>query len=128
MSPVRFFVSLLLGGFVAGSSVAAPPNLSAYGADSQQISVSGLSSGAFMAVQLQVAHSRSFIGSGVIARGPYYCAANNVLFAGICMGQVNFFPPNPKLMVDAAKSFATARLIDPLGYLRKRRILAYLCL
>jgi hypothetical protein len=122
MSPFRFLASLLLGGFVAGAAVAAPPTLSVYGADAQQISVSGLSSGAFMAVQLQVAYSRSFIGSGVIAGGPYYCAANNVLFAGICMGQVNFFPPNPTLMVDAAKSFAAARLIDPLGNLRKRRI------
>jgi Esterase PHB depolymerase len=111
-----------LGIVIAGPALAAPTKLSAYGADSQQTSVSGLSSGAFMAVQLQVAYSRSFIGSGVVAGGPYYCAANNALFAGICMGQVNFFPPNPKLMVDAAKSFAAARLIDPLGNLRKRRI------
>ncbi len=122
MSPVRFLASLLLGSFVAGATVAAPTKLSAYGADAQQISVSGLSSGAFMAVQLQVAYSRSIIGSGVIAGGPYYCAANNVLFAGICMGQVNFFPPNPKLMADAAKSFAAAQKIDPLSNLRKRRI------
>lgn len=37
-------------------------------------SVSGLSSGAFMTVQLHIAHSASFIGAGVIAGGPYRAA------------------------------------------------------
>lgn len=37
-------------------------------------SISGLSSGAFMTVQLHVAHSSSFIGAGVIAGGPYRAA------------------------------------------------------
>ena len=43
----------------------------------QQTSVSGLSFGAFMAVQLQVDYSDSIIGAGVVAGGPYYCVANN---------------------------------------------------
>lgn len=37
-------------------------------------SVSGLSSGAFMTVQLHIAHSASFIGAGIIAGGPYRAA------------------------------------------------------
>ncbi|WP_425091572.1 hypothetical protein [Tropicimonas sp. S265A] len=37
-------------------------------------SVSGLSSGAFMTVQLHIAHSSDFIGAGVIAGGPYRAA------------------------------------------------------
>jgi hypothetical protein len=37
-------------------------------------SVSGLSSGAFMTVQLHLAHSASFAGAGVIAGGPCRCA------------------------------------------------------
>ncbi len=106
-------------------AVAAPQPLPAYGADPKQTSVSGLSSGAFMAVQLQVAYSASLVGAGIVAGGPYYCAANNVLFAGICMGQVPFFPPNPILMVNAAKGFATARQIDSLANLRKRRIYVF---
>ena len=36
-----------------------------------QSSVSGLSSGAFMTVQLHLAHSASFTGAGVVAGGPY---------------------------------------------------------
>ena len=125
MSLLRCIASLVLAGFIAGPAIAAPPSLPAYGADPKQTSVSGLSSGASMAVQLQVAYSRSIIGAGVIAGGPYYCAANNVLFAGICMGQVPFVPPNPMRMVNAAKSFASARRIDPLSHLRKRRIYVF---
>jgi len=87
--------------------------------------VSGLSSGAFMAVQLQVAYSRSIIGAGVVAGGPYYCAANNMALAGICMGQVPFVPPNPALMANAARSFASARLIDSLNNLTQRRVYVF---
>jgi poly(3-hydroxybutyrate) depolymerase len=121
----RSLASLVLAGLVASPTVAAPPNLPAYGADPRQTSVSGLSSGAFMAVQLQVAYSRSIIGAGVVAGGSYYCAANNEFFSGICMGQVPFFPPNPMLMANAAKDFANAHLIDPLSNLRKRRIYVF---
>jgi poly(3-hydroxybutyrate) depolymerase len=125
MSLSRCIANVAFAGFFAAQAVAAPTTLPAYGADSRQTSVSGLSSGAFMAVQLQVAYSRSIIGAGAIAGGPYYCAANKVLFAGICMGQVPFFPPNPSLMVNAARSFARSGRIDPLSNLRTRRIYVF---
>jgi len=51
----------------------APP-LGAYNADISESSVSGISSGAFMAVQFGVAWSSIIKGVGVIAGGPYYCA------------------------------------------------------
>ena len=44
--------------------------------DSNQISVSGVSSGGYMAVQLHVAYSDIFMGVGAIAGGPYFCAEN----------------------------------------------------
>src|SRR5207253_11140214 len=40
----------------------------------------------------------------------------------ICMGQVRSIPPNPILMVNAAKAFASGRLIDSLSNLPMRRI------
>lgn len=43
-----------------------------------QISVSGISSGAFMAHQFHVAHSEHIMGAGIIAGGPYYCAQGNI--------------------------------------------------
>lgn len=44
--------------------------------DKAQITVSGLSSGGFMAHQLGVAHSATFSGVGVFAGGPYMCAGH----------------------------------------------------
>jgi poly(3-hydroxybutyrate) depolymerase len=115
----RMFLShsiaiLVLAGLGASVSAATPASLPAYAANSEQTSVSGLSSGAFMAVQMQVAYSSSIVGAGIVAGGPYYCAANNVLYAGICMGQVPFVPPNPSLMARATRNFAATQQIDPL--------------
>ncbi len=118
---------------VAGSVLAlglvfqaqAAEKLPAFKVDATQTTVSGLSSGAFMAVQLQVAYSASIQGAGVVAGGPYYCAAGNPLYAGICMGQVMFMPPNPALMVRAAKRFAAAGQIDAMSHLKKRRIYVF---
>ena len=44
------------------------------GTDVASTSVSGLSSGAFMAVQIEVAHSKDIKGAGIVAGGPYACA------------------------------------------------------
>lgn len=99
--------------------------LPSYAGDPSQTSVSGLSSGAFMAVQYQVAYSGSVVGAGVVAGGPYYCAAGNILNTTICMGQVPFVPPNPALMVTAAKGFASLGQIDLLSNLQKARIYVF---
>ncbi|HEX7635603.1 MAG TPA: poly(3-hydroxybutyrate) depolymerase, partial [Noviherbaspirillum sp.] len=48
--------------------------LGSYKVQKGQSSISGLSSGAFMTVQLHLAHSASFVGAGVIAGGPFRCA------------------------------------------------------
>src|SRR5262252_7503756 len=53
---------------------AAAQRLPGQGADLSQTSVSGVSSGGYMAVQFHVAHSATVIGAGVLAGGPYYCA------------------------------------------------------
>lgn len=113
----------VLIGLAAGSALAADPNpLPSYKGDPSETSVSGLSSGAYMAVQYQVAFSSTVKGAGIIAGGPYYCAAGNILYAGICMGQVPFVPPNPALMVAAAQGFADLGQIDPLSSLQNDRI------
>jgi poly(3-hydroxybutyrate) depolymerase len=44
----------------------------------KNISVSGLSSGGYMATQFHIAQSDWVTGAGVIATGPYYCARNNI--------------------------------------------------
>lgn len=64
--------------FSSISSHAQPADLSALGAglnlQPQSLSVSGLSSGAFMAQQFHVAYSQWVIGAGIVAGGPSGCA------------------------------------------------------
>ncbi|RZL09152.1 MAG: poly(3-hydroxybutyrate) depolymerase [Rubrivivax sp.] len=55
--------------------------LPALGIDAQQVTVSGLSSGAYMAAQFEVAYSASIRGAGVMAGGPYACSQGSVGFA-----------------------------------------------
>lgn len=49
--------------------------------DLGQISVSGISSGGFMAHQFHVAHSEHIMGAGIVAGGPYYCARGSIMDA-----------------------------------------------
>src|SRR5271170_5081606 len=46
--------------------------------------VTGVSSGGFMATQLQVAYSGTFDGAGIIAAGPYDCGQGNVIDFATC--------------------------------------------
>jgi hypothetical protein len=67
---ILFFLALLFSTATASAQDPAPK------IDSAQISVSGVSSGAFMAQQLHVAYSDIFSGMGSVAGGPFYCAQN----------------------------------------------------
>src|SRR5712672_1211111 len=61
--------------FAAGPALAEPPVApSGYNADISESSVSGISSGAFMAVQFGTAWSSVIKGVGVVAGGPFWCA------------------------------------------------------
>ena len=63
------------GWIVAAAAQAAPlPQLAI---DAAQTTVSGLSSGGFMANQLGIAYSSTFKGVGVFAGGPYMCAGHS---------------------------------------------------
>ena len=66
----------LLAAALTGAANAAV-TLPALNIDKTSISVSGLSSGGFMANQLGYAHSASFKGVGVFAGGPYMCAGHS---------------------------------------------------
>ena len=57
------------------SAGAAP--LPALNVDTTKISISGLSSGAFMANQMGYAYASTFMGVGVFAGGPYMCAGHS---------------------------------------------------
>jgi poly(3-hydroxybutyrate) depolymerase len=85
MPPLSGRAPLLLATFVAialllcagsSQSKAQGSALPALGADLEATTVSGLSSGAFMASQFHIAHSRIVRGAAIVAGGPYGCAEN----------------------------------------------------
>jgi poly(3-hydroxybutyrate) depolymerase len=77
-------VALTLGlSSAAGLSTAAPLQL-----DLSKTTVSGLSSGGYMATQFHLSHAEWVQGVGIIAAGPYYCAQNGLLTAlGSCVNK-----------------------------------------
>ncbi len=84
--------------------------------------VSGLSSGAYMAVQLHVANSRSIIGAGVVAGGPYFCAEGQLPTAlNRCM-QTLIGEPDANALFSRARALADAGRIDPLVGLADDRV------
>lgn len=109
--------------------------LPSFAADLTKCTVSGLSSGAFMTVQLHLAHSSMFIGAGVIAGGPYRCAESfaapsltvvdawvqNALF--ICMNPLTAEAgPQPERLAALARQAAAEGRIDDLTHLANQRL------
>ena len=74
--------ALVLAVSLAGAARAAD-RLGSLPIDPAQISVSGISSGAFMANQLHVAHSASLMGAGLVAGGLYGCAVFDATEVGV---------------------------------------------
>lgn len=113
----------VLGAALAGSGLAAPL-LPALAADGAALTVSGISSGGYMAVQFQVAHSKRVHGAGILAAGPYDCADGNALRALTnCMAPTAFTPPPaPADIRPRMESRARLGLIDPPAALADDRV------
>jgi poly(3-hydroxybutyrate) depolymerase len=110
---------------VSLSSVAAAAEpLPGYGADSSTFTVSGVSSGGYMAVQMHVAHSNRVKGAGALAAGPYYCAQGSLWTAmNHCMSPGAWTPlPEMNLLKTHTDRFARERVIDPTSNLASARV------
>ena len=104
----------------AGDEAPATPTAS-YRIDPDGITVSGISSGGFMATQLQVAHSSRIAGAGIIAAGPYYCAAGSLTTAlGACINPPE--PPDASTGIAYARESAGTGAIDPVAGLADDRV------
>ncbi len=116
--------------------------LPALGARLEGTTVSGLSSGAYMAGQMQLAHARIITGAALIAGGPYGCAES--LYADAMPGPGTVFLnaskaingcmldglkmwgiPNPRGLADRARHLAGSDRIDPIDHLARSRIYLY---
>lgn len=127
MKPAKFLKPFLAP--LAAAAVAASATLPARAADSlpalqaspDRTSVSGLSSGAFMAVQYGVAFSSQVAGIGVIAGGPYNCAWLNLGGVVTCMSG----RPSGTASWAAAQGFASLGRIDSVSGLSKMKVYVF---
>ena len=71
--PLALLVSLGILATALGAANAAE-DLPRLGVTLPATSVSGLSVGAYMAGQIEVAHSKDIVGAGIVAGGPFACA------------------------------------------------------
>ena len=118
----------LLLGFIALALISAcsatklAPQLPSLSIDQSEISVSGLSSGGFMAVQVHVAHSATFKrGAGIVAGGPFYCSDGSLVNAiGRCMAHSSDIPIQP--LVNITKDWAASNLIDSINNLKTSKV------
>jgi hypothetical protein len=86
--------------------------------------VAGVSSGGYMAGQLQAAYSRTIKGTGIFAAGPYYCAQNNASQAvNGCMN--NIYPTYLGTLEADASAWSSYGWIDPVSNLSGRPVYVY---
>ena len=98
--------------------------LKAYKIDPSSITVSGVSSGAYMAIQLQVAYSSVFSGAASVAGGTYWCAQGSPQKAQTdCMSSPQNI--NSQEQIARAQTLAQQNQIDPLTNLASKRFYLY---
>ncbi len=97
------------------------PRLPAYNADITQTSVSGISSGAFMAVQFGVAWSSVVIGVGAIAGGPFGCSEGS---AAAALSSCMLGDPAPDLetLIERTDAWSRSGAIDATANIARQRI------
>ncbi|HXG79798.1 MAG TPA: poly(3-hydroxybutyrate) depolymerase, partial [Methyloceanibacter sp.] len=123
----------------AGEANAAEP-LPRLGADRAQTSVSGLSSGAYMAGQIEVAHAQDIIGAGIVAGGPFACAesaasrifpfwptavAQNAAQALYRCMRTDWGEPDPAELAKRARELAGEGANDPIEALKGDNVYLY---
>jgi poly(3-hydroxybutyrate) depolymerase len=98
-----------------GASAHAAEKLGAFPVDPAEVSVAGLSSGAFMANQLHIAHSAAIMGAAMIAGGLYGCAVQDVEGDGVVALVSQALGPcmSASAMLDAVSSYK--RIVDKLA-------------
>jgi poly(3-hydroxybutyrate) depolymerase len=118
----------------------APGPLPALGLVPSSLTVSGLSSGGFMAAQFEVAYARSVKGAAIVAGGPYGCAGGSMMLAMFSCScpydaadastsvlRLACEAPSPALLAQRAIGTAAANkgLIDAIGNVKRHRVWLY---
>ena len=106
----------------AAPALAAVQALPQLNIDKTQTTLSGVSSGGYMAVQLHVAFSATFKkGVAAVAAGPFYCAEGSVVNAtGRCMDHSSSIPVAS--LVSTTQSWASSGWVDPTSNLASSKV------
>lgn len=140
--PLTRLIAIATLALVAATCREPTERLPALGANANGISLSGISSGAYMAGQFQLAHARDVAGAAIIAGGPYGCARsvyadampgpgtvllNLAKAMNGCMqnGMAIWGVPNVPQLAAMAESLADQGRIDPIATLRDDRVYLY---
>ena len=127
----RLCIALLMVALVVPRARADGAQLGSYNADPKETTVSGISSGAFMAVQLGTAFSATIRGVGVVAGGPFGCAQPSGFMPGgaifTALGPCMKGDPAPQLapLIKQAEALAQTGDIDPLRNLSRQKIYVF---
>jgi len=85
------------------------------------ITVSGISSGGYMATQFHISHSEKIAGVAIIAGGPYWCARYSISRAlGYCMKGGNGTDPNT--VSDYVNKSQLEKSIDNVAHLKNDKV------
>ncbi len=139
---IWFWLSGMLAALLMQVALASdtPEPLPALGLAPQSLTVSGLSSGGFMAAQFEVAFSRSVAGAAIVAGGPYGCSRGSVALAmfscscpydesqpGTQLMRFACEAPSPALLAERALGTAKANKgkIDAMSNLKRHRVWLY---
>ena len=134
---VWIFIALLV--FARGPGASAGDQLPALAADPAATSVSGISSGAYMAGQYEFAHAKEVVGAAIIAGGPFGCAearyasfmlpASHLIMnasqsvTGCMLDNLTWYGiPDAAHLAGQARDLAEAGRIDPVSNLARHRI------
>lgn len=90
--------------------------------NTNSITVSGLSSGGYMATQFHIANSDWVKGAAILAGGPYYCGQNDITTAlSQCVDKIDGTIPLNKLM-EQTETWANKGEIAPLTHLQDAKV------
>jgi hypothetical protein len=118
---VAQFLCVLVLALSLSLCFAKPAPLPQLGCDPALVSISGLSSGGYAAVQMFVGYSSLYMGLGVVAGGPYYCAQDTLAIAlSTCM-------KDPELILlseleTITRTTALSGFIDGVDHMKTSRV------
>jgi poly(3-hydroxybutyrate) depolymerase len=131
LAVIRLALCLALPLALLDASALAAERLGGYPVDPAQVSVSGISSGAFMANQLHIAHSADIMGAAMIAGGLYGCAVLHPTTDGVealasqaagpCMS-TPFLLEDVSFYTGLVKTLADKAAIDPPSNLARSKV------